>query len=171
MRLCIKSICRWNAKGILYSPYKYATVGLAVALLLVTIPHWAWPLMEALLVDEANMSVRDGWMVPETWSSHHWESSNRTEAVYLADYADCTLQMNKSGTGTSVVSVLSLLECSQEDGVATIVDDLDIRVKLETVPSDFEVTWTDQTSCSMMSEYRERSDRDSGVTLSVFCVD
>ena len=158
----------------MHSPYKYATVGLAVALFLVTIPQWALPVMDALFVDKANMSVPDHWEVPESWSSHRWESLNKTEAFYLADYADCTLQMNKSGTGTETVSVLALLECSQEDGVTKIAggpDGMGGSVKFETMPADFEAVRTDQAYCYMHSEYRERDDMDSYVTLDIFCVD
>lgn len=151
--------------------YKYATIGLAVALFLVTVFPWVWSAIGEIFVDvdEANMSGRDHPEVPESWTSHRWEPSGRIEAMYLAYYDDCTLQINKSGTGAGDVSVLSLLECSQEDGRTFTSYDPDGDVKFETVPSDFEAAWTDRVHCSMQSWYETLSDEHANITLLLSC--
>ena len=149
----------------------YATVGLAAALFLVTVTYWVWPIIDEMLVDEADMSTGGRPEIPESWVSHHWEQSNETEAIYFTKYADCTFQISKDGTGTEAVSVLSLLECSQEDADTHGQEGPDGIVEFETVPSDFEAVWTNKTSCSMYTVYFEEGDGNSYALSQTYCKD
>ena len=53
------------------------------------------------------------------------------------------------------MSVSSLTECSQEDGVTDIMDGPDGIVTFETVPSDFKAAWTDKAFCIMYAVHYE----------------
>lgn len=155
----------------MHSPYRYATVGLAAALFLVTVTHWVWPIIDEMFVDEADMSAGDRPEIPESWVLHHREPSNETEAIYSTKYADCTLQVRKGGTGTEAVSILSLLECSREDGDTHVMDGPDGIVMFETVPSDFEAAWTHKTLCTLYAVHLKQGDGNSYVMLHTYCED
>ena len=145
----------------------YVTIALAVALFLMTVPYWAWYVIDALFIDDSNDPVLAG--VPPSWSAHQWESGNRTEAHYLAEYADCTLHVTKSGTNTTTITVDSSLVCSQEDGGRTITSYDDQDIEFDTVPADFEVDWT-ADECRMESSYSAWDGQEDGsVKLRITC--
>ncbi len=145
----------------------YVTIGLAVALFLMTAQYWAWPVIDALFIDDADSSGLAG--VPEPWPAHQWESGDRTEAHYTARYADCSLHIAKGGTGMDTVAVESLLICSQEDGRRLITGMNSGNVEFDTVPADFEVGW-DADECDMKSSYSVEGGLGERLTLHITCV-
>lgn len=149
--------------------YRHATVGLAAALFLVTVMYWIWPIIDETFVDDADMSAGDRPEIPESWVLHYREPSNETEAVYFTKYADCALRVSKGGTGTEAVSVLSLLECSQENADTHVEEGPDGIVEFETVPSDFEAAWTDKMLCSMYMVHAKQGDGNRHVMLHTYC--
>ena len=130
----------------------YVTIILAVALFIMTVPYWVLYVIEALFVDGSSNIELPG--VPPPWASHQWESGNRTEANYVAEYADCMLHVTKSGTNTTSVTVNTSMVCSQEDGSRSIIGDEGRDIEFDTVPADFEVDWT-VDKCHMRSSYEE----------------
>ena len=128
----------------------YVTIILAVALFIMTVPYWVLYVIEALFNDDSSNIDLPG--VPPPWASHQWESGNRTEANYVAEYADCTLHVTKRGTNTTSVTVNTSMVCSQEDGGRTVTDYVGRPVELVTEPADFEVDWT-VDECHMVSSY------------------
>lgn len=66
-----------------------------------------------------------------------------------------TLYITKDGTDTNNVAVTPSLEYSREDSrVDTDHNDLGAPFRFQTVPSDFDVVWTDPKQCTVhLSEY------------------
>ena len=138
----------------------YVVIILAVALLAITIQDWAWYVIDVLFVDDSNNPVLPG--VPPLWPAHQWESGNRTEANYVAEYTDCTLHITKSGTNTTSVTVDTSMVCSKEDGGRSITSYKDTDIQFATEPADFEVDWT-ADECHMVSSYEAWDGREDGM--------
>lgn len=86
---------------------------------------------------------------PESWASHQYGEWNTTDARYGAMYENCTLYMTKAGTNTSSVSVVSSLECSNEEGDSSTANGPTGYLWFKTVPSDFNAVWPDQKHCNV----------------------
>ena len=149
--------------------YKYATIGLALALFLTTLQYWAWPVVDLLFVEDTSTSGQVPRWLPESWIIHHWEHENVTEAVYLAGYTNCTFNISKNGTNAEAVMVGSLLACAQEERTIMIMGRGGQDVKFETIPADFDVSWAGVENCSMESSYMDSGNEDTQLRLHIRC--